>query len=129
MDYKLVLLVMMLFFHLLDDYCLQGILSSMKSKSWWKENAPDKLYKYDYLMALGEHAFSWTVMIHIPAWIYCYFFGADQLFGTYIITFILCWMIHAVVDHAKANMKKINLIEDQLIHIWQVVVLWLIYAS
>ena len=39
----------MIFCHIVDDYYLQGKLASMKQKSWWEKNAPDRLYKYDYL--------------------------------------------------------------------------------
>lgn len=60
----LILLFSMLFFHLFDDYKLQGILANMKQRSWWEKNAPDDLYKNDYIIALIEHAFSWTFMIH-----------------------------------------------------------------
>lgn len=56
----------MLFCHIVDDYYLQGILASMKQKKWWQENAPDKLYEYDYLIALLMHGFSWAFMIMLP---------------------------------------------------------------
>ena len=49
---KTILLLAMLFCHIVDDYYLQGWLASAKQKSWWKKNAPDKLYKNDYIMAL-----------------------------------------------------------------------------
>ncbi len=45
-------LLSMIFLHIVDDYYLQGILASMKQKSWWEENAPQRLYKYDYIVAL-----------------------------------------------------------------------------
>lgn len=68
MKLKLFLLLGMLFLHLVDDYYLQGWLASAKQKSWWEKNSPDKLYSHDYIMALCEHAFSWTFMIMlIPA--------------------------------------------------------------
>lgn len=35
-----------IFFHIVDDYYLQGWLASAKQKSYWKENAPDKLYEF-----------------------------------------------------------------------------------
>ena len=41
------ILFVMVFGHIVDDYYLQGILASMKQKSWWKENAPDKMYEKD----------------------------------------------------------------------------------
>lgn len=61
-----ILLLCMLFCHIVDDYYLQGWLASAKQKSWWEKNAPNPLYKNDYIVALYEHAFSWTCMVHIP---------------------------------------------------------------
>ena len=120
---KLFLLLGMLFAHLVDDYYLQGFLASAKQKSWWKENAPDKLYRYDYIIALIEHAFSWTfVTMLIPAIYLLKTTGSIQ--STYIALFILNWIIHAMIDNAKANLKKINLVQDQLSHIFQIYMTW-----
>lgn len=47
--YKIFILFTMIFCHIVDDYYLQGWLASAKQKSWWEKNAPEKLYKYDYL--------------------------------------------------------------------------------
>ena len=127
---KLLLLVFMIFFHLLDDYALQGILAQMKQRDWWEKNVPRGSYplcKYDYIVALIEHAFSWTVMVHIPAWIFSYIYGAKQRPATLVLAFLLCWGVHAIVDHAKANWHVINLIMDQSIHLWQVIIIWLLY--
>ena len=55
-----ILLLSMIFCHIVDDYYLQGFLASAKQKSWWEKNLPNKLYKNDYIIALFEHAFSWT---------------------------------------------------------------------
>ena len=38
----------------------------MKQKKWWQENAPQKLYKYDYIVALIMHSMSWSFMIMLP---------------------------------------------------------------
>lgn len=124
---KLVLLAGMLFFHLLDDYNLQGILASFKQKQWWKENAPDSLYKHDYIIALIEHAFSWTCMIHIPILAYCILTQTHLPVWWCIGAFVLNWAAHAVVDDLKANRHKINLIHDQLIHVAQIVTTWSLY--
>lgn len=116
---KTLLLLSMLFCHIVDDFYLQGILAKMKQKSWWKENAPQSLYKYDYMIALIEHAFSWTFMIHVPIII--------VYKEVVLLWFIVNVFIHAVVDNAKANRLSMSLVQDQFIHILQVVVLWLIY--
>ena len=46
---KILVLFLMLFLHVVDDYYLQGILASMKQKSWWQKNAPDNLYNLFYI--------------------------------------------------------------------------------
>ena len=63
---KVFILFAMIFCHIVDDYYLQGILASMKQRQWWKENAPNKMYEHDYIVALIMHAFSWSFMISIP---------------------------------------------------------------
>lgn len=55
----------MVFCHIVDDYYLQGCLASMKQKKWWQENTPQKLYKYDYIVALIMHSMSWSFMVII----------------------------------------------------------------
>lgn len=128
MDYKILLLIAMIFFHIIDDYYLQGFLARAKQKSWWEKNYPDKLYKYDYIMALVEHAFSWAVMINIPAIIYVLICGITFPTLLFIDLFIANIIAHAYVDNMKANLLKINLSIDQLIHIFQIILTWLLYV-
>lgn len=128
MDYKILLLIAMIFFHIIDDYYLQGFLARAKQKSWWEQNYPDKLYKYDYIMALVEHAFSWAVMINIPAIIYVLICGITFPTLLFIDLFIANIIAHAYVDNVKANLLKINLSIDQLIHIFQIILTWLLYV-
>lgn len=45
-------LLSMIFLHIVDDYYLQGILVSMKQKSWWEENAPQRLYKSEIVFSV-----------------------------------------------------------------------------
>lgn len=117
------ILFCMLFCHIIDDYYLQGWLASAKQKSWWEKNAPDKLYKYDYIAALVMHSFSWTFMILIVPTI-AGFYNTTL----YIILFAVNFVIHMLTDTAKANWLKINLITDQSIHITQIICSWLIYV-
>jgi hypothetical protein len=120
----LILLLSMIFFHIVDDYYLQGWLASAKQRSWWEKNAADDLYKNDYIMALMEHAFSWTFMIHIPI----VAAGSDIPLSMLLLTFAINWSIHAIVDDLKANKKAINLIQDQSIHLGQIILTWGIYV-
>lgn len=122
---KLLILFIMIFLHIIDDYYLQaqGVLASMKQREWWVTNAPDEKYKYDYLVALFMHSFSWTFMITLPIIFYVIFAGGYY----YPLLFLANIIIHFVVDDLKANKKKINLIQDQIIHMIQIVITWLLW--
>jgi hypothetical protein len=115
---KLFIILLMLFLHIADDYYLQGILASMKQRSWWKENAPDMKYKNDYIVALVMHGFSWTFMVMLPVAAYMDF----SLCVDFYIWFFTNWVIHSTIDHMKANVRSINLVQDQTAHIAQIVV-------
>lgn len=120
-------LLAMIFLHIVDDYYLQGVLAKMKQKQWWKDNAPDKTYKNDWLPALIAHAFSWTFMIMLPAAAAILILGAGTTpLIMYCIAFAMNWFLHAVIDHNKVNDKIINLIEDQLFHLLQITSTWLL---
>jgi len=121
---NVLILLSMIFLHIVDDYYLQGILASMKQKDWWKENAPDPLYKHDYIVALIEHAFSWTFMIMLPITV-TMIIQNNYINTIYITYFIMNWILHTVIDHLKANKKTINLVVDQSCHILQIVVTWI----
>lgn len=110
--------LLMIFFHIVDDYYLQGWLASAKQKEYWQKNAPDRLYRYDYIWALIMHSFSWTFMIMLPVAYYHNFYVGSWFEGFFFVNII----IHAVVDDLKANKKLINLWIDQNIHMWQIAI-------
>lgn len=117
-------LILMVFLHIVDDYCLQkvGILAMMKQRSWWEKEAPQKMYRYDYLVALVIHSFSWAFMVMLPV---AGYLGWNPPALFYIL-FAVNVLVHGIVDHTKANLLKINLIVDQTIHMVQIVVTYLI---
>lgn len=115
---NLFIILAMIFCHIVDDYYLQGWLASAKQKKWWEENAPQKLYNHDYIMALIMHSMSWSFMIMLPIAI-SMSLNVSMLF---VIVFILNAVIHALVDNLKANKLQISLITDQLIHLLQIFV-------
>lgn len=113
---RLFVILWMIFFHIVDDYYLQGWLASAKQKSWWEQNAPDKKYEHDYIWALIMHSFSWAFMIMLPiAYIQQFNIEFD-----FFILFVLNVTIHAFTDNAKANWKLINLWQDQFVHLIQI---------
>lgn len=117
---KFYILLCMIFMHVVDDYYLQGILASMKQRSWWKENAPQEMYKNDYLPALIAHSFSWAFMILLPL-----AFSLKSINFSFFILFFINMIGHAIVDNEKVNRKTINLCEDQLVHLIQIILSWL----
>lgn len=114
-------LLCMFFMHLLDDYNLQGILAKLKCKNWWITNSPypTEKYEYDYIIALLEHGFMNSFMVHIP--IYLWLCQNEKIL---IISVLIFAIIHSFIDHLKANCKMINLIQDQIIHIVLIVIWW-----
>lgn len=114
---KIFIVLLMIFCHIVDDYYLQGWLASAKQKKYWKENASEKMYQYDYIWALIMHSFSWSFMIMLPI----AFINDFDLTVSFLVLFIFNVIVHAVTDDLKANKKKINLWGDQLIHICQIV--------
>jgi hypothetical protein len=112
----------MIFFHVVADYNLQGWLASAKQKSYWEANAPDELYKHDYICALIMHSISWTFMIMLPI-AYYQGFAID---GMFVAIFIANVILHAQIDNMKANQKLIILWHDQIMHFIQMILTFVI---
>lgn len=121
---KLFVLAAMFFCHIVDDYYLQGILAQMKQRKWWENNAPDEQYKHDYIMALCEHAFSWSFVMSMPLLVVSFITQNEAMLGTVLMSYVFNTVIHAIVDNLKANVQALNLIQDQAIHFVQIAMLW-----
>lgn len=118
--------LLMIFCHLIDDFVLQDKFTYLKQKSWWIKTCNDEglsLEKYgkDYIMALFEHSLEWSIAIIIPVIFLCNTPGWILLLCVIINT-----IIHFIVDNAKANQLRLNLIQDQLIHFIQIIITFLI---
>lgn len=122
MLFKIYVLMAMLFCHIVDDYYLQGWLASAKQMDWWKKNAPEPLYKNDYKMALLMHGLSWSFMVLVPVAL----FSRLSISIDFVVFFAGNAAIHCIVDNLKANLKAINLIEDQTFHIFQILIAWIV---
>lgn len=121
----LFVLLSMVFCHIVDDYYLQGKLALFKQESWWEKNAPDEMYKHDYIVALMMHSFSWAFMVMLPI-------AVSQSFDIgagFAAMFVVNTAVHAIVDHLKANKRKINLITDQSIHICQIIMTFMMWIA
>lgn len=123
MEVKIFILLAMIFCHVIDDYNLQGWLASAKQKSYWEQNAPDPMYEHDYIMALIMHSISWSFMMMLPVMVYQMYNGYTLVMT--FIYFIINTILHIQIDDMKANRKQINLVQDQLMHLIQIVFTWL----
>lgn len=112
------ILLAMIFCHIVDDYYLQGILAKLKQKDWWEQHAPDYLYRHDYIIGLIMHAASWAFMIMLPIAIYLSFI----INWVFVLVFVVNLVIHAVIDDLKANKKVISLVQDQALHMLQIII-------
>jgi len=125
---EVIILFAMIFCHIADDFYLQGIMKEMKQKAWWREQTDKELYRNDYIVVLFLHAFSWTCMIHVPVILPMVLSGEYINPAWPLLIFAINWTIHTVVDNEKANKLSINLVADQMIHIAQVVLTWIVYT-
>ena len=115
--------ISMVFLHIVDDFYLQGILAQMKQESYWKNNAPQRMYRHDYIAALFIHGLSWSISVHIPILIYKYICGISIL--PTLFSIFGSALLHACVDNLKANFHCINLVQDQLFHLLQLFMIWM----
>ena len=122
MNKLILILILMLLGHLIADYPLQGWLASAKQKVWWKNNALDKKYKYDYIAALVCHSLMWSIFVFAPIMYYSWS-ELDWFWLALPVNVVL----HCVIDDLKANKLKINLIVDQLLHLAQIVITWWLF--
>lgn len=119
--------ILMAFLHIVDDFYMQNIsLTRLKQKKWWEDLINDfeeSKYNKDYIAALIVHGFSWSFMVHLPILLI-----AEANF-LYVISVIAQGLIHAYIDDVKANKFIINLIEDQTMHISQIVIIFVFFVS
>ena len=95
----------MIFLHIIDDYCLQApCLCDLKQKSFWEKNAPQKLYKNDYLCALLMHSLSWlapngtAAIVTFPGIMYRS--GAEQKIRKYLK---ISWFLIIKIEKEAIN--------------------------
>lgn len=119
--------------HLIADYTLQGCLANLKQKKWWDEQLRQitystkepktpveqanifHKYQYDYIAGLICHALMWSIMTYLPLLLV----GTPKEFSAAVLVNTI---VHWVVDDLKANKFRINLIQDQLLHVVQIAI-------
>lgn len=131
-------LILLFGLHVFADFHLQGILASMKQQAWWgeqqaKENMPEQSfinYVNDYKVALWAHAFEWTFVTYLPVFVVCAM-HRDQLNMTlvYVSLLVTNALWHKLIDDGKANEGLLNLVFDQVLHVVQIVITWIVWSG
>lgn len=116
---KVFYLILML--HFIADFTLQGCLANLKQKKWWieeceKYNIDFTKYKYDYICGLICHSLYWTLITFAPV---IFFTNLSNMGIAMVVIGNMCF--HTVIDHFKANKFYINLVEDQILHLGQII--------
>jgi hypothetical protein len=120
------LYITILFFHIIADYNLQGVLAQMKSVRFWKDlkeresKRKDgfKISIKDWIMPMIEHSFMWSFIVHLPI---IMFYSINPI--TIIFSIIIHTCFHMLIDSLKANTNDINLIADQIFHMLQIILI------
>lgn len=131
---KMFLLVLLL--HFISDFTLQGTLGNLKWKTWWmrecnrmeKENclewgsakATFNKYRYDYVCGLVCHSLYWTIFTFAPI-----IWGMSNVWLIALLV-VANAAFHYLVDDFKANRWRINLCQDQLLHLVQICITFFI---
>lgn len=113
------ILWLMILGHMVAEYTLQGWLADGKQKKWWDKQCGGIVfnkYRFDYIAALVCHGIYWSVVAFLPLY-------ATEHWAQIILPNALA---HAVIDDFKANKGCLNLWQDQLLHLVQIVVAYII---
>ena len=97
-------------------------MAKFKQKEEWRGYG--KEYLRDWIPVLTVHAFSWSFFTFLPLVYYVY--TKDITFYTLAIVIVLNAIVHFIIDDQKCNRFNINLIEDQCLHILQMVLTFMI---
>lgn len=111
--------------HIFADFHLQGCLADLKQRMWWKDNITQRgfghRYDHDYLAALTVHGLEWSIFVHIPAfiWMFCCETPLSKGYWILAASVLIQAVLHAVIDDMKCNRLKLNLVQDQILHVIQ----------
>lgn len=122
MTYYINNLILMIFCHFISDFYLQSKSNSLiKKKEWWeKRHKKQKVHEYNYIFGLFIHSFVWGVSILLP-----FFFETGEFYYSILLINIL---IHAYIDNLKSNKKTISSSRDQMYHMIQIFVTWVVMS-
>ena len=112
--YYSMILIMMMFCHVVEDFYLEGCLA-------WMNTELRALQQKDYKIVLMMQSLSWTCCIFIPIIYHIGHCGWMYEEVPFLVTFVLDWIIQAIVTSLKYHKGVISLAQKQIVNILQVV--------
>ena len=122
MDWFLTLPLMVLL-HVMEDFHIQGRMADMKQKAFWKPYG--EMYARDHIPVLLLHGFEWSMFVSLPILITSW----SSVSAGFMAVVVANGLIHSLVDHLKCNSLKLSLVQDQAIHITQIVAVLAVWES
>lgn len=116
-----VLFPLMVLLHVIEDFHMQGIMAQMKQREFWREYP--EMYADDWIPVILLHGFEWAMIVSVPCLLASWF----DVSAWFIVTMVAMGLVHAYVDHLKANRLRITLVQDQAMHIVQIAVILVVY--
>jgi hypothetical protein len=139
----------MLLMHYIEDFHLQGCLANLKQKKWWEKEVAENLfhckydenrprrkallrysrYKNDYKMSLFVHSIENALFVMLPlivdTLISEYTHHVQNIWILFVPSVVLICVSHYLIDDSKANKMKINLVQNQLLHLGFIVFIFI----
>ena len=117
------LLPLMILCHIIEDFHIQGVMGDMKQASFW--NPYGEKYADDWKPVIILHGMEWAMLTSMPCLVMSWF----DVPMWFVLVIVAMGLLHAYIDHLKANEGKINLITDQTLHMSQIMIIYLAYLG
>lgn len=119
-DRTIFVLMLILFMHIIGDWIIQtDKLANLKQKKNWEKYGDN--YKDDYKIVLLTHCYSWAFVTFLPLLL------INHSIIVWKFWVLINMIIHYFIDDYKANKLKINLVQDQILHMIQIFITWIFY--
>ena len=135
----------MIFMHFIGDVYLQGnSLSNAKRREYWEriEQKTGVKHPYSHICFLMLHSFLWSFTTLLPILLKIIFYqmliisglipepsSFQNLILFYLAAVSVNTLAHGFIDNAKSNLKQIGEIQDQILHIIQITVTFILYVK
>lgn len=109
--------------HIIDDFILKrlGNFYNTKQKKFWEPHNEEHNNKYylNYYARLVIHCISWSILVHLPILLLT---QTPEII--IFVSSIIQAINHGIVDNEKCNRQELSLLEDQILHFVQLILIF-----